>query len=477
MPGAEFDVDDAIVDLARRFAVERVDAARIDAIEDIDTRVLDELRATGLFGLTLPERFGGGGFGLPEASRVVAALAETDRSVATTLGLHLGLGSRGIVAFGNPTLRAEVLPQLASGDWIGAFSATEPEAGSDLSSLRTTLQAVGDGYVLNGAKVYVTNGGWAGCFTVAARILDADGFDRGKGLVAVYATDSGVTVGAEERKLGLRGSSTTEVHFDDVRLPAHRLLGAPGDGDGQLTHVLSWGRTVLAAGCLGAARAAYRKARAHAANRRQFGASLDQHPAVLEQLVDAAALLLAMRSTLDRACQGDERLVASSIAAKVANSEGAWEIADLAVQLHGGSGFIEDTGVPLILRDARIPRIFEGANDVLVQHAATLELARPDRTTPTGPCADERAAFEGSVDRVFQEARRAHPGVRLLRQPRHLWRLGRLVVLRETVRSVFDGGDAPPGLAEHWLKLARRRAAPLLEPVGALPALPDPLES
>lgn len=471
-----------LTDLVRQWCDRRVESRRFDTERTIPAEVREDLGAMGLTGLTLPADLGGTGLGLGAACHVVAALAQRDRSVATTLGLHLGLGTRGLVAYGDPRLQEEVLRPMASGERLGAFCATEPGAGSDLSRLRTRVEAIGDGsgdWRVTGEKIFVTNGAWAGCYTVVGERIGVDGQPRGRALVVVLPEDGGVRVGREEHKLGLRGSSTTPVHFDAVRIPGWRLLGEPQNGSAQLAHVLSWGRTMLAAGCVGAADAAWQAARSATATRVQFGATLDRNDVVREQLVDADALRLAMRATVSRAADDPAALADRSLAAKVLCSEGAWELADLAVQLHGGSGFCEETGVPLLLRDTRVPRIFEGANDVLLQHVAVRALVAPPRapTGDTDPLGEAADRFAEIVAEAVDDARRRHGGMRLLREPRTLHRLGRLLVLRESVDAVAaEARDATPldrTLALHWVSVAHRRALPWLAPADPLPPLRD----
>ena len=461
-----------------RWCAERVDARAIDADRTIGPDLRRDVASLGLTGLTLPTTHGGAGLRLDEACPIVAALAEHDRSLATTVGLHLGLGTRGLVAYGAHDLQDELLGSLASGDRIGAFCATEPSAGSDLSRLRTTIRDAGDGsgdLLVRGDKIFVTNGAWAGCYTVLGERLGPDGGPRGRALVVVLPEDAGVEVGREETKLGLRGSSTTPIRFADVRVPRRRLLGEPHAFPDPLGHVLSWGRTLLAAGCVGAASAAWRAARRTTRLREQFGASLDRNEVVREQLVNADALRGAMEATVLDAASDADTLADRSLVAKVLCSEGAWEIADLAVQLHGGTGFVEDSGIPLLLRDTRVPRIFEGANDVLLQQIAVRTLSSP-RRTPTPPASGAEAALAEAVDAAVRRARATFPGIRLLREPRVLHRLGRLLVLRESVAAVARLGRRPE-LDRHWAALAHDRALPHLSPPQPLPPLRDAEES
>ncbi len=436
-----------------------IDARAIDAAGRIPSELIEQLADLGLFGLSLPTEHGGYGLSLSACGSVVAQLARFDRSVATTVGLHLGLGSRGLVAFGSPQQQAELLPAMALGRPIAAFAATEPGAGSDLTAVRTRVQEGGRGVQVDGSKIYVTNGALAGIFTILARSPGLGGNKRGQSLVLLRDTDEGVKVGAEEGKLGLRGSSTTSLDLDGVQVPADRILGVPGQAPEQLAHILAWGRTMMAAGCCGTGRAALDAAHRHCGFREQFGRRLSALPVVGQQLAEGEALLFAMEALVRYAAGSDEAgLRTRSLAAKVLCSEGGWELADLAVQLHGGSGFIEETGVALLLRDARVPRIFEGANDVLRVH---LGLHTAGSAQPV-----EGDSLEAEVANLGV-ALRERLGARLGGAPLMMHALGSLAGLALASRAAVERAEqeASPqatALAETWLRLARLRALPHL---------------
>ena len=458
-----------------RFARAEIDSLRIDREGRIPPAVLEGLAELGFFGLSIPERWGGAGFSLRGVCDAVAALARLDRSVATTVGLHLGLGTRGLVAFGSDALRADFLPELAAGRKIAAFAATESGAGSDLAAIATRAVEVAGGRIrVDGGKIYVTNGGLAQVFTIVAATPGLGGARRGHSLLVLERGDTGISALGEERKLGLRGSSTTSLHLDGVEIPRARLIGEPGRGMEHLAHVLAWGRTAMASGCVGTAQVALDAASAHAATRRQFGRTLASFEVVREQLADMAALAFAMEALVHETCAAEEQplaLASLSTAAKVFCSEGDWEICDLAVQLHGGAGFLEESGLPLLLRDARITRNFEGANDVLlVAHGTWLAAAAPARRALVLSPRLSGAAI--AADRLHaayaqrRDALRARFGVRLLLQQRLLHRLGRLGVLTAAadaaVSSAESKGDAQSlQLAIHFVALAEARAAPL----------------
>lgn len=442
--------DDAIVDAVSRFANAELDAQEIDRAGKIPPGVLAQLVGLGVFGLTLPVRDGGLGAGLPLAIRAVAALAEVDRSVATTVGLHLGLGTRALVRYGSGALKSELLPPLAAGEWIAAFGTTEPGAGSDLSRLSTTAAAHGDRVVVNGEKAYVTNGGIAHLLTVTAASDGAHGLPRGMAMVALPVLARGVVRLKEERKLGLRGSSTTACLLDGVEVPRHWLIGDPDAGRAQLEHVLAWGRTLMSAGCVGAATGALRRARGHTAGRRQFGRTLDAQPVVQGQLARAEALLAAMKAlTQTAAAQADDRALHRwSVSSKVFCSEQGFAIADTALQLHGAMGYCEDTGLALILRDMRVTRIFEGANDVLLTHAGGLELQDP---APLAGVPEPARVAAAAVARRGQRLRDTL-GVRAFRRPELLHCLGQAAVWRD---ALVASATLPPAFRRTLLREAR----------------------
>ena len=450
-----------------RFLAAHVDAQAIDRAHRIPPGVLSGLADLGVFGVSLPAAHGGSELGLVGATAVVECLARADRAVATTVGLHLGLGTRGLVAFGSESQQRAFLPELASGRAIAAFATTEPGAGSDLSRLATTATQAPDGRIqVQGQKAYVTNGGLADVFTITAATPGMGGA-LGQSLVLLRRSDGGIELGREEDKLGLRGSSTVPV-FIDAMVPADRIVGEAGAGGRMLGPILAWGRTIMAAGCAGTARAALDKTLAHVRTRHQFGRALGQNLVVRQQIAAMGAELFAMRALIRRAAEGGATLERRSLAAKVYASEADWRICDLALQLHGGHGYIEESGVPLLLRDARITRIFEGANDVLLGRLGLLAFATPgevpaDRGGDLAHAAgDPRAAQIAEQLAHTCKALHARRGLATLRDPIALHHLGRLVVIAEAAAAVAARPTTDlldQALADHALNLLVRSAA------------------
>jgi alkylation response protein AidB-like acyl-CoA dehydrogenase len=390
-------IDPALLLAARAFAERHPDALVRDREGRIPPTVLGEAAELGLFGLSVPEEHGGLGLGLGPTAAIVAELARVDRAIATTIGLHNGLGTRAIVTGGSRELKDALLPALATGDRIGAFSATEPGAGSDLTQLSTIATRTPGGLRVTGQKAYVTNAGFAGCFTVLCR---SEQGGRATVLLAVPAETSGVVLGQEEKKMGLRASSTRAVHFDGVEVPFRSLLGDPEAGGMEAHRALTWGRTLMAAGCLGTTRAALERTLAHARERRQFKRALSSFGVVQRHLAAIATGAAAIEATLaavtDDAAK-DRSIEASSAALKVLASELSCDACDRAVQVHGALGFVEDSGVALLLRDARVTRIFEGANDVLLLRLGSALVAGHGLSAGTS---EVQGRFGGVVDEV-----------------------------------------------------------------------------
>ncbi len=516
LPRADDEVSGPIISQVRRFAARAIDARAIDRDAAIPREVLSGLAELGLFGLTLPEAFGGSGCSLATACGVIAELARFDRSVAVTLGLHLGLGTRGLTAFGTRAQHERYLPGLASGACLAAFAATESGAGSDLSTLQTNASDVGAGLRVNGEKIYVTNGGLAGLYTIAVATPGLGGSARGQSLLLIERGDPGLQVAPEEHKLGLRGSSTTGLVFDSMLLPHERVLGEASGGARELGIILSWGRTLMSAGCCGAARAALEKVASHLSTRRQFGRPLAALEVVREQVALLTARVFAMEALVDEVSRESEKaLLVRSLAAKVFSSEGAWAIVDGAIQLHGGLGFIEDTGLALLLRDVRVTRIFEGANDVLLAHlgasellqtspppraalseatasaalasaAAALASASPEAlASPSAAAlasaspealASAAAGAEALAQQVdaLQKSLQARFRIGVFRQPRWLHRLGAACVWREAIDAALRRARASgraDEVAQVSLLTQAARAA-----VSTLSAEPPPRE-
>ncbi len=451
---SEADVLGALLPEVARFLAREVDGYAIDRRGEIPAAVREGLAELGLFGMTVPERYGGAGLSLGAAGRVVAEVARVDRSIAIMLGLHAGLGTRGLVERGGAALRARWLPRLASGRCVAAFAATEAEAGSDLTAIRTTGRVAGDRLRIDGEKSYVTNGRIAGVFTVLVKTPGLGG-ERAHSLVFVPADAPGVRIGKEEDKLGIRGSSTVTVGFDGVQVPLDHILGEPGSGMDVAHGLLTWGRTLMSAGCVGAARGALDATLAHVSTRRQFGGPISRFAATRAHVAWMSARLCAMQSLVSSVAAAHARgagIEIDSAMAKVFCSEGAFETCDRAVQLHGALGFLEPTGVARMLRDCRITRIFEGANDVLLVRVGAQLLAAPpgEPALPLPEVAPDDRRIDGRIGDVERavaaEARslRQRFGVGAVRRQIALQRLAQAATCVRAARAVIGdpAGDA-----------------------------------
>ncbi len=383
----EYETVEALIAEVRRYCRVHVDSAAIDARGAIGKEILGAVAEQGWFGLMIPEKFGGAGLSMKAATRVVSELSSFNGSLATCIGLHSGLGLYCLTHLALPELQQRYLPEIAAGQRIAAFAATEPNAGSDIASVRTSLGETDGKLFLNGTKCYVTNGGLCGILTVLAASPGLGGARSGHTMVAVDPSWPGVIIGAEEHKLGLKGSSTVTIDFENVEVPRDHVLGNISQGLEHAHAALTWGRTFMAAGCLGSGRAAVQAARTYTAERVQFGRSLDKFPLVRRQLADCYANVYTIESVIHLVCDIQEHglgdIALDSTIAKIVASEGSWNVIDRGLQLMGGMGYIEEAGMARRMRDIRVTRIFEGANDVLRLHLASATLG----WTPTTLCA------------------------------------------------------------------------------------------
>ncbi len=465
----EVEVYGLLRDQVQRFLARSVDARAIDRAGRLDPSVREGAAAAGLFGLTISEAYGGAGLSLQAACSIVQALACHDRAVAILVGLHAGLGSRPLTASGNEGLRARYLPAMASGERVAAFAATEAGAGSDLTAVRTTASRAGEVLRLTGEKSYVTNGGFAGVFTVLAQTPGLGGA-RAMSLLCVPRETPGIEVGPEEDKLGIRGSSTVTVCFDGAAVPLDHLVGSAGRGMDEAHRALEWGRTLMAAGSTGTAQAALALTLAHVATRRQFGRPLREFPTVRAQVSDMAAQVFAMESLVRHAGVLEASrapLAMTSLAAKIYASEAAWAVCDRAVQLHGALGFVESAGAARLLRDCRITRIFEGANDVLLLRGGLALLSTPASSAPldpatAGPLGAPAAAYRTLTARLdaARAAARAAYGVGVVHQQLLLQALCRAEVCRAAAFAAATRGAC--GEDPHAYGLAARATESLV---------------
>ena len=356
-------------DMARDFAESELvpRAARHDREETIDPEVLAKLSELGLMGLTVPEEHGGAGMGNLALSVVLEEVNRGCASTGVTLSVHNSLVGAPIKRFGTPEQKHEWLPKLATGEVIGAYCLTEAGAGSDAAALTTTAVRDGDGWVLNGTKLFVTNGSWAGLYVVYARTDPEAPKAKGISAFLVPRTTPGLSVGKKEKKTGIRGSSTTEIIFENCRVPASNLLGEQGKGFHLAMDTLDGGRIGIAAQAVGIGRACLEASIKYSNERVQFGKPIGAFQAIQWKLADMSARLDAARLKMYKAAwlrdRGD-RCTLAAAEAKLLASIAANFCADECLQIHGGAGYTDHFHVERLFRDARITEIYEGATDI-----------------------------------------------------------------------------------------------------------------
>jgi acyl-CoA dehydrogenase len=305
---------------------------------------------------------------MEEEALVMFELCQTSPAFRSLIGTTVGIGSQGIVMDGTPAQKERWLPRLASGELIASFALTEPESGSDAASLRTSARREGDHYVVNGSKRFITNAPQAGVFTLMARTNPEDKRAGGISAFIVDAHSPGITLGKRDRKMGQKGAHTCDVTFDDVRVPAENLIGGiEGRGFKTAMKVLDKGRIHIAAVCVGVAERLLRDTLRYAMERRQFGQAIAEFQLVQAMLADSRTELYAARSmVLDAARRRDAGNDVSIEAAccKYYASEMVGRVADRAVQVHGGAGYMADHGIERFYRDVRLFRIYEGTSQI-----------------------------------------------------------------------------------------------------------------
>jgi acyl-CoA dehydrogenase len=361
---------DQLLETIRRFVRERLVPLEHQVAENdaIPTEIITAMREMGLFGLSIPEEHGGLGLSMEEEVRVAFELGRTSPAFRSLIGTNNGIGSQGIVIDGTEEQKRKYLPRLASGELVGSFALTEPEAGSDAGSLRTSARREGGFYVLNGTKRFITNAPVAGLFTVFARTDPASTDARGVSAFLVEAGTPGLSFGPPDRKMGQKGAHTCDVIFEDCRIPADAVLGGrEGQGFKTAMKVLDRGRLHISAVCVGASKRLIDDSLRYAAERRQFGKPIAEFQLVQAMLADSRAESYAAECmVMETARRKDAGQDVSTDAAccKMFASEMVGRVADRAVQVHGGAGYIADYGIERFYRDVRLFRIYEGTTQI-----------------------------------------------------------------------------------------------------------------
>ncbi len=360
----------SLLDTVRRFVREELVPIEAEVAEkdEVPERVVDQMRDMGLFGMSIPEEYGGLGLTMEEEALVAFELGHTSPAFRSVIGTNNGIGSQGIILFGTDAQKHAYLPKLASGEVIASFALTEPEAGSDAASLRTRATRQGEHYVLSGTKRFITNAKKAGLFTVFARTDPNTPGAKGISAFLVENGLPGIELGPPDKKMGQQGTTTCDLIFNDVRVPAGALLGGvEGQGFKAAMQVLDRGRLHISAICVGVAERLIDDAVRYAIERKQFGKAIAEFQLIQAMLADSHTEAYAARCmVLETARKRDrgEDVNTEASCCKLFASEMVGRVADRAVQIHGGSGYIRDFAVERLYRDVRLFRLYEGTTQI-----------------------------------------------------------------------------------------------------------------
>ncbi len=358
-----------LIDIVERFVRERLIPAENELAEKnkVPDAIVEEMKALGLFGMTIPEEYGGLGLTMEEEIYIAMALGHTSPAFRSILGTNNGIGSAAIVFDGSEKQKQKFLPKYASGEWISCFCLTEPDAGSDAAALITTAKREGDIYLLNGTKRYITNGPIADTFNVMARTNPEVKGARGISAFIVEKGSPGITLGPIDKKMGHAGSLTCDVIFEECPVPAANLIGEEGGGFITAMKVLDRGRLHISGVSVGVADRLITDSLDFAINRKQFGQPIAEHQLIQAMLADSKTEAYAAKCmTLETARARDrgENVSTEISACKLFATEMVGRVADRAVQIHGGAGYVSDYAVERFYRDVRLFRLYEGTSQI-----------------------------------------------------------------------------------------------------------------
>jgi acyl-CoA dehydrogenase len=365
---------DLLLPALQRFVRERLVPAEnhLEEHDDVPADIIEDMKEMGLFGLSIPEEFGGIGLSMSQEVQVAFEMGKTSLAFRSVFGTNVGIGSQGILMDGTPAQKRDILPRVASGELIMSFALTEPDAGSDAAALKTRAELDGEHYILNGTKRYITNAPRAGAFTLMARTGGPGA--SGVSSFIVPADLPGISLGKTDKKMGQRGTKTCDVILENVRVPAANIIGGvPGQGFKTAMKVLDRGRLHISAVACGMAQRIMEESTAYARDRKQFGKAIGEFQLIQAMLADSQAEMLAGWSLVQdvakrfdgKAAQVSDPDVSMRVScAKMFCTEMVGRVADRGVQIHGGAGYINEYPVERFYRDVRLLRLYEGTTQI-----------------------------------------------------------------------------------------------------------------
>jgi acyl-CoA dehydrogenase family protein 9 len=400
------EMGNSMVDAVKKYADANFQSGKYDLEGQLPKEILSGLAELGLFGLAVPEEFGGLALNYNLYARVFSEIAGYDGAIATTLGAHQSIGYKALLNEGNDAQKKQWLPKLASGECVAAFCLTEPGSGSDAYSIKTkAVKNAAGNYVINGQKLWITNGGLAGFYSVFCKTEHEGEGGKKVEKITCFIVDKdrpGISFGAKEDKMGIRASETRAVFFDNVEVPASNIIGELGKGFKVAMNVLNTGRLSLGSGSVGGMKTVLKMATAHAVGRKQFGKSISEYGMIQEKIAAMAANIYAAESmvyfTTGKIDQGMSDYSMESAICKVFCSEKLWDTVDKGLQIAAGNGYMREYPYERLMRDARINLIFEGTNEILRVYIALTGIKDPsDSLKELGKIADVSKALADPI--------------------------------------------------------------------------------
>ena len=362
------DEHNMLIDLISDFAKSEIIpiAREIDQTSRFPSEIISKLGDLGILSIPVPKEYGGSGMDNVAYAAAIMELAKADASIAITVAAHTSLGTMPIVLAGTEDQKKKYVPKLASGEILGAFGLTEPEAGSDAGATKTTAERKGNNYIVNGGKIFITNAGVAGLLSFTAQIIE-DGKNIGIGAFVMPTDIEGLTISEPEKKMGWKASDTRQLFFNNMLIDESNMIAAPGEGFKIFLKILTGGRISIAALAVGTAQGAYERALKYSTERKAFGKEINKFQSIGFKLSDMATQIEAAKLlTFHAAWKKDNGhdIIKEAAMAKLFASEAAMKITTDAIQIHGGYGYVKDYDVERYFRDAKILEIGEGTSEV-----------------------------------------------------------------------------------------------------------------